>query len=40
VQPSQFSGIADDEMVMGIPAEMLSELTAALKIVTAAPGSK
>jgi uncharacterized protein (DUF169 family) len=36
----KFSGIADDEMVMGIPAEMLSELTAALKIVTAAPGSK
>jgi uncharacterized protein (DUF169 family) len=36
----KFSGIADDEMVMGFPAEMLSELTTALKIVTAAPGSK
>lgn len=36
----KFSGIADDEMVMGIPAEMLTEITAALKIVTAAPGSK
>jgi len=36
----KFSGIADDEMVMGIPAEMLPELVAALKIVTAAPGSK
>lgn len=36
----KFSGIADDEMVMGFPAEMLSELTTTLKIVTAAPGSK
>jgi uncharacterized protein (DUF169 family) len=36
----RFSGIADDEMVMGIPAEMLPELVSALKIVTAAPGSK
>jgi uncharacterized protein (DUF169 family) len=36
----KFSGITDDEMVMGIPAEMLPEITAALKIVTAAPGSK
>jgi uncharacterized protein (DUF169 family) len=36
----KFSGIADDEMVMGIPAEMLTEITTALKIVTAAPGSK
>ena len=36
----KYSGIADDEMVMGLPAEMLPEITAALKIVTAAPGSK
>lgn len=36
----KFSGIADDEMVMGFPAEMLSEITEAVKIVTAAPGSK
>jgi uncharacterized protein (DUF169 family) len=36
----KFSGIADDEMVMGIPAELLPELAAALKVVTAAPGSK
>ncbi len=33
----KFSGIADDEMVMGFPAEMI---TAALKIVVGAPGSK
>jgi uncharacterized protein (DUF169 family) len=36
----KFSGITDDEMVMGFPAEMLPEITAALKIVTVAPGSK
>lgn len=36
----KFSGIADDEMVRGLPAEMLPELAAALRIVTAAPGSK
>jgi len=36
----KFSGIADDEMVMGIPAELLPELAAALIVVTAAPGSK
>jgi uncharacterized protein (DUF169 family) len=36
----KFSGIADDEMVMGIPAEMLPEIVDALKIVTQAPGSK
>jgi uncharacterized protein (DUF169 family) len=36
----KFSGIADDEMVMGLPAEMLPEITAALKIVAGAPGSK
>jgi len=36
----KFSGITDDEMVMGFPAEMLPELVTALKIVTAAPGSK
>jgi uncharacterized protein (DUF169 family) len=36
----KFSGIADDEMVMGFPAEMLPEIAGALKIVIGAPGSK
>jgi uncharacterized protein (DUF169 family) len=36
----KFSGIADDEMVMGIPAELLPETTEALKVITGAPGSK
>ena len=36
----KFSGILDDEMVMGLPVEMLAELGQAIKIVTAAPGSK
>jgi len=36
----KFSGIADGEMVMGMPAEMLPEITAALKVIVAAPGSK
>nr|WP_321351432.1 DUF169 domain-containing protein [uncultured Methanoregula sp.] len=36
----KFSGIEDGEMVMGIPAELLPELTEALKVVAAAPGSK
>jgi uncharacterized protein (DUF169 family) len=36
----KFSGIKDDEMVMGFPAEMLSEVVEAVQIVTAAPGSK
>lgn len=36
----KFSGIPDDEMVMRFPAEMLPEITSALKIVTTAPGSK
>jgi uncharacterized protein (DUF169 family) len=36
----KFSGIDDGEMVMGIPAEMLPEITEALRIVAAAPGSK
>jgi uncharacterized protein (DUF169 family) len=36
----RFSGIADDEMVMGFPAEMLPEITDAVKIITQAPGSK
>jgi len=36
----KFSGIADDEMVMGFPAETLTEISAALKIVVGAPGSK
>jgi uncharacterized protein (DUF169 family) len=36
----KFSGIEDAEMVMGIPAELLPELTESLKVVAAAPGSK
>jgi uncharacterized protein (DUF169 family) len=36
----KFSGIADDEMVMGMPAELLPEICAALRIITTAPGSK
>jgi uncharacterized protein (DUF169 family) len=36
----RFSGIADDEMVMGFPAELLPEIGEAIKVVTAAPGSK
>jgi len=36
----KFSGIEDGEMVMGIPAEILPELIAALNVVAAAPGSK
>ena len=36
----RFSGIADDEMVMGFPSEMLPEIVDAVKIVTQAPGSK
>jgi uncharacterized protein (DUF169 family) len=36
----KFSGIADDEMVMGFPAEMLPEIVEAVKIITQAPGSK
>ena len=36
----KFSGIADDEMVMGFPAEMLPEIVDAVKIIAQAPGSK
>ncbi|MCK9313560.1 MAG: DUF169 domain-containing protein [Methanocorpusculum sp.] len=36
----KFSGIADEEMVAGFPAEMLEELTAGVVRVTAAAGSK
>ncbi len=36
----KFSGIEDNEMVMGIPAELLPEITESLKVVAAAPGSK
>jgi len=36
----KFSGIADDEMVMGFPAEMLPQIVEGVKIVTQAPGSK
>ncbi len=35
----KFSGIAEDEMVMGIPAEFLPEICAAIPVVTGAPGS-
>ena len=35
----QFSGIAEDETVMGIPGEMLQEICDALPVVTGAPGS-
>lgn len=36
----KFSGIEDGEMVIGIPAELLPEITESLKVVAAAPGSK
>jgi uncharacterized protein (DUF169 family) len=36
----RFSGIADDEMVMGFPAELLPEIGGAIRVVTAAPGSR
>jgi uncharacterized protein (DUF169 family) len=36
----KFSGIDDAEMVMGIPTELLSDITEALQVVAAAPGSK
>jgi uncharacterized protein (DUF169 family) len=36
----KFSGILDDEMVMGFPVEMLPEIGEAVRVVTAAPGSK
>jgi len=36
----KFSGIADDEMVMGFPAEMLPEIAEGVKIITQAQGSK
>ncbi|CVK33658.1 conserved protein of unknown function [Methanoculleus bourgensis] len=35
----RFSGIEDNEQVMGIPAEILPEFARALTVVTAAPGS-
>lgn len=35
----KFSGIPDDEMVMGFPAEMLTEVADAVQTVTGAPGS-
>jgi len=35
----KFSGIPDDEMVMGFPAEMLPEMVDAIQVVTGAPGS-
>jgi uncharacterized protein (DUF169 family) len=36
----KFSGIADEEMVMGFPVELLPEIGEAIRVVTAAPGSK
>lgn len=36
----KYSGIEDGEMVMGFPVEMLQEIVDAVRIVTAAPGSK
>ncbi len=36
----RYSGIADDEMVMGFPVELLSEIGEAVRVVTQAPGSK
>lgn len=36
----KFSGIVDEEMVMGFPVEMLTELGEAIQVVTTAPGSK
>jgi uncharacterized protein (DUF169 family) len=35
----KFSGIEDEEMVMGIPGECVAEIAKNLKIVTGAPGS-
>ena len=35
----KFSGIAEEEMVMGIPVELLPEIAEAIKVVTSAPGS-
>ncbi|MDH7593474.1 MAG: DUF169 domain-containing protein [Methanomicrobiales archaeon] len=35
----RFSGIADHEMVMGLPAELLPEIAEAMKVVVSAPGS-
>ena len=36
----KFSGIKDEEMVAGFPIELLEEVVAGVKKVTAAPGSK
>ena len=36
----KFSGVEDAEMVIGIPVELLPEITESLKVVAAAPGSK
>jgi len=35
----KFSGIAEEEMVMGMPVELLPEIAEAIKVVTSAPGS-
>lgn len=35
----KFSGIAEEEMVMGIPVELLPEIAASIRVVTSAPGS-
>ena len=36
----KFSGIEDGEMVVGFPAELLTEMVRGVRVVTAAPGSK
>jgi uncharacterized protein (DUF169 family) len=36
----KFSGIDDEYMVMGIPAELLQEIADAIPVVVGAPGSK
>jgi uncharacterized protein (DUF169 family) len=36
----RFSGIGDEEMVMGFPAELLPSMVHTVEVITAAPGSK
>ncbi|RPH74218.1 hypothetical protein EHM76_03920, partial [bacterium] len=36
----KFSGIADDEMVIGIPGEMIPEFTQSIDVIVGAAGSK
>ncbi|MGZ4920546.1 MAG: DUF169 domain-containing protein [Halobacteriota archaeon] len=35
----RFSGIVEEEMIVGFPAEMLSEIVGAVQVITQAPGS-